>query len=75
MMTKTEETKMREIKGIDLELQGGANHGPPHHEEGLQAGERGKEATLIHQDTKLKVQALLQFLRKGRQKFKNLNPL
>lgn len=75
MMTKTDETKMIETKGIDLELQEGANHGHPHHGEGLQAGERGKEATLIHQDIKLKVQALLQFLRKERQKFKNLSPL
>lgn len=52
-----------------------ANPGHPHHEEGLQVGERGNGATLIHQDTKPKVQALLQCLRKKRWKSKNLNLL
>lgn len=80
MMKKIEEIKMTEIKEIDLGVQEGENLGPPrqggghpHHDEGLQAEERGREATLIHHDTRQKVLALLQFLTRQNQRYKNLN--
>lgn len=79
-MIKIEEIKMTEIKEIDLEVHEGENlghplqeGGHPHHVGGLQAEERGREATLIHHGTRQKVLAHLLFLRRESQRFKNLN--
>lgn len=80
MMIKIEEIKRTEIKEIDLGVQEGENlghlrlgGGHPHHGEGLQAEERGREATLIHLGTRQKALALLQFLTRQNQRYRNLN--